>query len=466
MTEPRRERVWLAAVWVLLGALAVRAVAFELAPPERIVGDEGYYVEVALHLAEGRGHGQDGVRHARWPPAFPWVLSCFTDPALAAERPYPTTLVRRLMRVQIALGALLAVAVFALARELFDPRTGAVAGMLAALYPTFVAYSHYLWSETLFLLLVTSGLAGAVAARRRGSVGLALAGGIAFGLSGLTREVGLVIGAAAALWWVWASPGERGRACARAALMLAVAGATVLPWTWRNWRLYERVVPVSTVAWMGIREGNTLQPDWLAQNSTELNAFRNQYFSFPDELERVDFARAQSLELIRREQPWWALKKVVRTTALLFTPDSFLFKKVSRGSYGEVAPDAIGAFRAVLVATVLAYLAVMALGTLGVAGARADGRRLLFLLVFAVVFGLQALAQAKSRYRLPLMPLVVVYASHALVVGPELWRRTSKPARIVAVGALLVLFGFCVPYFWQDGRQLWESATYVDPRRP
>jgi len=458
-------RPWVAALLVLVFALAVRVGAFELAPPERIVGDEGYYAEVALHLAEGRGHGQDGIVHARWPPAFPFVLSWFTDPALAAERPYPTTWVRRLMRVQIVIGALVAVAIWALARELFDARVALVAGGLAAAYPTFVAYSHYLWSEPLFLLLATTGLALAVRAHRRRALGTSVLAGVAFGLATLTREVGLPIAGAVLVWqFATAARGERARALARGTTMVACAVLVVLPWTWRNWRLYERVVPVSSVAWMGIREGNTLQPDWMQPNSKELNAFRQQYFSFGDEMERVDFARAQSIELIRREQPWWAFKKLVRTTALLFTPDSFLFKKVSRGSYGDVA---LGPFRAVLIATILSYLAVMSLGTLGALAARVDGRRrLLFLLVFAVVFALQAIAQAKSRYRLPVMPLFVVHAAYALVAGPSLWSGLSRASKLAVVAALLVLFGFCVPTFWSDAVQLFETATYVDPRRP
>src|SRR5262245_34581750 len=72
---------------VLLGA-AVRFAALVLLPPQRLMGDERYYAEVAANLAAGRGHlfERDGVAHRAFrPPGHPWLLSLALPRGEAAQ---------------------------------------------------------------------------------------------------------------------------------------------------------------------------------------------------------------------------------------------------------------------------------------------------------------------------------------------------------------------------------------------
>src|SRR5512134_1314329 len=93
---------------VLLGA-ALRCLVLAGLPPQRLVGDERYYVEVAENLAAGRGHlfERDGVAHRAFrPPGHPWLLSLALPRADAAPGGASTTAPARLLALQTLLGSL------------------------------------------------------------------------------------------------------------------------------------------------------------------------------------------------------------------------------------------------------------------------------------------------------------------------------------------------------------------------
>jgi 4-amino-4-deoxy-L-arabinose transferase-like glycosyltransferase len=359
----------------------------------------------------------------------------------------------------VLLGTLLVLATALLAGALFDARTACLAAAIAAVYPTFVAYSHYLWAETLFALLLTVALALVVASASRGRHALAAAAGLFFGAAALTRELAFPVAAAAAVWLVaTAPPAARRPALYRALAVLGLAALVVLPWTLRNAALFGRPVPVSTVGWMALREGNTLpRGDWLGEDEMRLTTFRLRWFREPDEMARVDSARRETLALVRSEQPAWIAKKLVRTIALLFTPDSYLLLKTSLGAYGEVP---LGAVRGLLLAGSGAYAVVLVAAVLGMAGAAGRGRRLLPCLVVAAVTAVHVVANAKSRYRLPLMPLLVVYASYALLHARALSGRLRGGPLVAAALAVALFLAVCVPHFAPQAAALWWRGSY------
>jgi hypothetical protein len=420
---------WLRVGGIALLAAALRLLVFEAARPVATTGDETYYVEVADHLARGRGHlyvGEaEGESRAWRPPAHPWLLSRFLDPG-RPERTDPAAeprAVARLQRVQIALGVLLVALTAVLGRALFDARTGLLAAGLAAIDPALVAQSHMLWSETLFSALVTAGLAVAAGAAAGPGAAAVLAGGLAFGAASLTREAGWLVAAACALWWTRvAAPGERRRAFAHGAALAALAAACALPWAVRNHALFGRWIGVSTVGWFAVAEGNTLErPNWRAATGPRQARFHADYFSTRDELARLDLARRRALAEIAAEQPWWAAKKLVRNLRLLLGTDSVLALKLRRGAYGDSPAPVL---RWLLAASGPAWVLLALAAALGVALSDAR-RRSLALLVLSAVMLVHVVANATPRFRVPWLPLLCVYAAHALSRGTSRrWRRT------------------------------------------
>lgn len=447
------DRTWiLLLLIVVLVAAALRIAALEAARPLRLVGDENYYVQVASHLAHGDGHlyvgGFEGASRAWRPPAHAWLLSLLVDRD-APEAPDPThdpALLLRLARLELALGVALVALTGLLGRALFDARTGLAAAAMAALYPALVAQSHYLWSETLFSLLVSAALWLLLESRRRGGLGLPLAAGLLFGAATLTREIALVVAAAGAAWWLSLAPPARRRGEAvRIACMLAVACAVVAPWTLRNAVVLGRFVPVSHVGWFALAEGNSLEhPDWLARSGPVQAAFHARYFSTREEGARIDVARHHALDRIAAEQPLWLPKKLVRNGALLLNPDSVLRTKIRRGSYGDRPPALV---RALLAASVPAWLALATLAALGVAGSGDGGRRRLACLVLAGVGLVHVVSNATPRFRLPWIPLLCAYAGHALLTLPSAPARLGRGAWAGVIAFLLFLYGVALPYF-------------------
>jgi hypothetical protein len=223
----------------------------------------------------------------------------------------------------------------------------------------------------------------------------------------------------------------------------------VAPWTLRNARVLGRFVPVSTVGWFALAEGNALEhPEWLRPDGPEQGRFHAGYFTRRDELARLDFARAFALARIRAEQPEWLPRKAVRNLALLLGPDEVLRTKVRRGAYGDRAPPEI---RALLAAATPAWVALYAAAALGIAAAREGGRRQLALLVLGAVAALHVAANATPRVRLPWLPLLAVYASHAALSGRALLRRLDRAGALGATAALLFFFAVCIPYFARYG---------------
>ncbi len=438
----------------LLGG-ALRLAIAERTHPVRLVGDEVYYAQVAAHLASGRGHlyvgGLEGEARAWRPPAHPFTLSRLLDPERArrADAASDPAQLLALVRLQVVVGTLLVAATGLLGAGLFDARTGLLAAALAAVYPALVAQSHMLWSEGLFSLVMTLSLAAAVRAER-GSLGFAAAAGIGFGAGALARELALGVGAACAVWWVARAPGgARRAAAARGALALALAALVVAPWTLRNAQVLGRFVPVSTVGWFALAEGNSLEhPEWLRPDGPEQRRFHAGYFTRRDEVARLDFARAFALARIRAEQPTWALRKAVRNLALLLGPDEVLRTKVRRGAYGDAAPREI---RALLAATVPAWIALYAAAVVGIAAAREGGRRQLALLVLGAVAAVHVAANATPRFRLPWLPWLAVYASHAALAGRALPGRLDRAGALGAAAALVFFFAVCIPYFAHYG---------------
>lgn len=387
VNEPGGRRFLLALLGLLVLAGALRVGALAANPSIVPIGDERTYVETAVNIASGAGHvfGPHGTR-AGWPPAHPWLLSFFVDPDRSGPGERYREGVRPLLAAQTALGTLLVAMTALLGRALFDARTGLLAGALAALDPTLVAYSHYLWAETLLAVLVTAALVVVVAAARRPRRrGLAALAGLLFGAAILTRELAAPLAVACAVWWIRAAgAGARRQAAARGLVLLGAAALVVLPWTLRNHRLLGRVVPVSTVGWMALREGNTLaRPEWWRIDEAALAAFRIRYFAIPGEMERMDLVRREALTLIRAEQPGW-----------------------------------LGSFALVHV-----------------------------------------VANASSRYRVPLEPLLLVYGSHAWLHARALRQRLRGPALAGALVAALFFVLVCVPRVATEVAPLWREGV-------
>lgn len=452
---PGRSYPWLEALLVIavvaLGGWLRHRAAVETFPVS-MLGDERYYAKLANTIEAGNGHyytGRGGPAHAWRPPAWAWVLSTAVDRSLKdPEYRWP------LVRLQLVLGTAVVLATWFLGRALFGARAGLLAALAAALSPTLIAFSHYMWSEMLFALLLTTGLGLIALQPRRQSWFIALAAGVVLGLATLTRELALGVAAVGAFWWlVTAEPGRRLRAVLLGGTMMLALVAVVAPWSLRNQRVLGEFVPVATVGWFATAEGNTLDADdWLHGVSPDEEAFREEYFAIKKELKRARFAEEYARERIAAEQPTWIFKKFVRSTSMLLEPDSFLIRKLRRDCY--VDPDPVR-MRLVIRTSLAFYFAALVLGAAGLAVAGGSRERWLAWLVLGAVLAVHVLANASTRFRVPWWPLIFAYAAQ-LLLHPGVLFAGRRWRWILAIVVVLVLASLRAPEFFAGLEELYE----------
>jgi 4-amino-4-deoxy-L-arabinose transferase-like glycosyltransferase len=125
--------------------------------------------------------------------------------------------------------------------------------VLAALFPPLVLLNVALLTEQPFLLAELGAVLTALySARARGSPGWAALAGVCCGLAALARANGIVLALPIALGLLAAGRGRGVRAWAAPAAVAVGAVLALLPWTVRNYVVFDRFVPVTTQSGFGI----------------------------------------------------------------------------------------------------------------------------------------------------------------------------------------------------------------------
>jgi 4-amino-4-deoxy-L-arabinose transferase-like glycosyltransferase len=430
------------ALLLALGLVARLGLLWQTRDTALVVSDEHDYYSLALNLARGNGFAfEPGRLTSMRPPLYPaFIAGLFV--VTGSESPQ---LVRS---VQVLVSALLALGTFALGRKLFGSTTGAVAGLIVWLYPSFLLANLLLLTELQFaLLLVLAALAFAgVFERPTPMRGVAL--GLAIGCAALTRSVlwpfPLVLVPMLLVW----GPGSLRARTAVVIGVLAGYGLVVGPWAVRNTRLQHVPVVVDTMGGMNLRIGNyEYTPDdrmWSAA------------FDYKDEKSwsaALATEHPEATGWTDGQKEKWAQRKAVqfivahplltaRRCAIRFADFWGLEREfvalVRDGKYQVPAWFGIvGAAATLLTFPVLILLAVY--GTL--AAVPADKPTAGFVVLLTVfVCGLHCLVFAHSRYRLPLTPFFAVFAAAVLVQRPHAgslpaWRRLA----VWGLGLALVL---------------------------
>ncbi|MEO1367819.1 MAG: glycosyltransferase family 39 protein, partial [Acidobacteriota bacterium] len=390
-----------------------------------------------LALAEGwvdvwRGGGEDAWSRAlgdgRWPPLHPVVLAAGLSTAgLAGAR-----------GVGCALSALTTGLVYAFGRRLVGPRAARVGAAIHALAPAFVFYSHSLWSESLALFFALGGLVLALDARRADSAprgtALATAAGVALGAAALTR-VALVPWAALLPCWLAAAPGSGRRRLRLAAAAAAGAGLVLAPWVAVQAERFDHL-GLSTLGGYNFALGNHADAppaygsSWGHAESTRalLDELRGRADASGTEWWRS--ASAVATATVAEDPPAAAGRVAVRLW-LLAAPDVLPVRHLLHATYPPLPP---GATRAAVGAVVLAHVALLFIGVLGLlAGPAASSAGRLVPWLALVSLAPPALSVAPTRVFLPIEAVLLpgVGAVATAIVGG----RWSPPRRALVAAA-------------------------------
>jgi 4-amino-4-deoxy-L-arabinose transferase-like glycosyltransferase len=244
---------WPALLAIVVAGAGIR-VLYTLAvapwPPPRL-DDQFYFSALPKLLADGAGwvkplaylfHDRS-LPTAEHPPLHSLVLTGLAE--LGGRSPDA----QRLTGTLFGAGTIATLGV--LGRSLAGERAGLVAAGLAALYPALIAADGALMSESLFGLLVALSLLAAYRLLGNPTLGRAIALGLVAGLAALTR------GEALLLLPLLLIPIVRRPGGPRAAAVTLVAFAVLLvPWTVRNWIVFDQPVVIANSAGSAIAGAN------------------------------------------------------------------------------------------------------------------------------------------------------------------------------------------------------------------
>lgn len=398
-----------------LAGLAVRLLWVALEPPTFPVADETMWVawgsetlpspEVAFSPLR--------LRFVFHPPLYLYFVGV------------PVALFGTLEAVKYAqclAGALLVPALGLLGRRAFGERSGLLAAGAAAFYPELVWFASHFWAETVFTVLLWWAMERLVAADDEGSARAALASGLLWGAAVLTRETVLYFLPVAALWLAWRRKGG----ARRAAWLLAAAALLVVPWTVRNWLVFDAFVPVSTSGALNLWQGNT---------KLSRQQVYEEYWAVHGRIPKYELARRRAVEAILERQPLWIFEKLRDEMPAFWAAHGQPVVHLERGAYGAVArPRALAA----VVLVLGPYLLALALFVPGVARLPRGRAPLLVLSFLAFYVLLHVAAHGYPRYRLPAMPAVFLVAAHGWVSlrarpRPAVERRLGLAAAVTAV---------------------------------
>jgi 4-amino-4-deoxy-L-arabinose transferase-like glycosyltransferase len=386
-----------------LAALSIAALAVRVAwillgnwSPERVIGDAGFYHEVANLIADG--HGYESPEHpgeptALHPPLHPLVLASVSALGLTSWTAH------RLVGALV--GAVSVALIGLLGRRVGGERVGLIAAVLAACYPVFVRIDGAVLSEPLYGALIAACLLVSYRLLERPAAGSALALGGLIGLAALTRAEAVLLLPLLAVPVVWRAGGRRLLHAGLACLALAAALA---PWTVRNLIELDRIVPVSTNSGTALAGANCAQ----TYRGPDIGLW--QFFCLrarlprEDEVEHAARLRDRGFTYASEHSGRLPVVMSVRALRLFDLYQPLRQANLSEGGHITLYRIGLGAF----------YLLAVA----GVAGAfllRRRGQTLMILLApFVLVTATAILVFGIPRFRFAAEPGLIVLAAVAL----------------------------------------------------
>lgn len=399
--------------------------------------DARWHVQWAMGIAQGDFWGTGVFFRA---PLYPYAL------ALVFHLFGPGLLVPRL--VQAVFGAATAGLVYGLGDRLAGRDVGLLAGLAAALYGPLVYHDGELLLETLYLPLLAGGLLLALDAAKSGRAWTWSAAGFAMGLATITRPNVLLFAPVLVAWIAW----EKRRACARPALAWVLAAALpVVLVTVRNGVIGGEYVVVASQGGANFYIGNSAEADGKTATTPgagfQAATFTGYFYrDSVDESSRVVAERAAGRPLRAGEvSRFWFARSFAwigshprEWTALLLRKAYFLANGYEIPSNRDLyqAREWAGVLRGLVTKDPLALpfglvwplaMAGIAFATPAAARRRTppvDGPAHRLLLLFLLVYAATVVAFfVTSRHRLPLVPVVLPYASLAVLSFVEAARR-------------------------------------------
>lgn len=451
--------------------VALRLALLFAAGELELQSDETRYVYLALHWNHF-GYYPDTHRYL-WPPGYAFLLkqalAAFGIGGLFALRAFQA----------LACGAV-GLAIAGIARRLFGERAARLALWIWCLYLPLIGFTHELRTETLFLACLAPALLlllGVLQQPERPPELRLLGAGALFAGALYLKEVPQYLGPLFALLLWFHAPHPRHREGLRRALIFLLAQAVlVFPWTLRNAEVYGRFVPMASSlgenAFVGLNafyrnfDLNAYARSFLDEPSP-LGASRRWFVEPParapweraDEIQNTPDRMAENLRrglAFARAEPGWFARSRIKKLADLVVPSSFALRRMGLRGYAGGWLEAPGLRHAIIVWSLASECLLLPLAVAGIALLRLPPGSGSFAAIALGYFAATSLLVSMSRFRVPMLPLLIPYAAGLLCRGVPSESRSAPRLTAAALG--LAALGFL---WWVDWPELRLAIDYA-----
>jgi len=438
--------------------VTVRFLLLLLAGEPEFHADESNYLYLAYSWKHF-GLYPDSFRYL-WPPGYPFLLAqCLA--AFGDSGPFVLKLVQVLASASTGLFTML----FAL--RLFGAHAAKLAGTLWAFHLPLAAYTHYLWTESLFLAVFLPALYLVFLVLhepgKKHDEARLLLGGLLFALALFLKASPLYLAPVLAIAIAVRSRGSLLQRLRPASLFLLAILVAVAPWTLRNYEVYGRLVWVGST--LGENSYNGLNapyrnfdlhpvavertmPDGRSLYSVPRQSLVTSdpmtAWARPEGILNLPDRQAESVRRgiqYARDHPAWFARSRVKKVADLFIPLSFYVRHHALKRYDGMPLGGPVLRPATVIWALTSSVLVMLLGAAGAyvglrrnpAGAWVLGSVLAYTLCTSLLVSM-------SRFRVPIVPILIVFGAGLVT---ERLKEAPRGARVaIALGCA------CMALLW------------------
>jgi hypothetical protein len=362
--------------------------------------------------------------------------------------------------------------VYRLGAALFGGRTAALAAALVCLYPSLLGFDNLLLTEVLFTCLLCVFCMLVLRALRTQSLWLVALAGVVLGLAALTRSVLWPFGVVLANFLLIAWRGRFSRRLAAAALALAFTSLTLAPWAIRNTLQEHTFVVVDSMGGRNFMLGNyEFTPLYRMWDAVSLQGDHNWYSVLesehaPGELDmatqgQIDQAALRhGLAFVAGHAALTAERDVVKFFDL-WGLERELVGAAGLGYFGPMSTAGVVLLTALIFGS---YIGAVLLGIVGaVMAPPADRRSYAFLLILiGFVCLIHIATYGHSRYHLPLMPIVLLFAASAWVNRRAIWsRRGSRRWWLASAASTVLVSSWLLEVLVVDAARFWTNLALI-----
>jgi hypothetical protein len=393
--------------------LAVRcALAIMLDGHMTFKGDEGLYARLgATFFSNGLDTG---------PFVRPPLYFMFLAVTRAVSGPESWILVTKLL--QCVAGTAVAIPVYRSALRIAGTRAARFAAGFVLFDPTLVAFTHLLWPETIFLLVVAIVFDG-VSDIETDTTWRSIGFGVLTGIAMLLKPVfGLFTPLLAAHWLSRFGPSKSLRIC----ITFGGAAALVIsPWVVRNLVRYGPSI---------VMENQGPYNLWSGNSPERPNSILKAWVALGDPITRSEVATQRGIDAIKQNPVRFAHNTAVRALNL-WGFEYFVVRHLSIGGYNDISKATfLTWFWIIQIGWAITWLAAAA----GIGPAVRDPTLRLAVAYSAVLTVIVSAMVATTRFRVPLAFWIAVAAG--IGVDRILSGRFDRRA-MALVGAALIVLG-------------------------